>query len=92
MADGRINNGGKRPGQGRPSKAETENLVENLHKYIDREEAIVVLKRMIMDDKNFKALALYLAYVYGKPKEVKDITINQEQPLFLLDEITNEII
>jgi len=90
--DNRVNNkGGKREGSGRPSKAEEQNLTENLHRFIDRDEAIAVLKRMIMDDNNFKALALYFAYVYGKPREVKDITINQEQPLFLLDD-NNDII
>ena len=39
----------------------------------------------MIDDGNFKAVQLYMNYMYGKPKETKDITINAEQPLFNLD-------
>ena len=86
MSDGRANNGGKRLGQGRPSKSEEQNLVENIHRFINRDEALLLLKEMMFEKKDIKALVLYLNYVYGKPKETRDITINQEQPLFLLDD------
>ena len=85
MADGRVNNGGKREGQGRPSKADEQNLVENLHRFIDRDEALVLLKHMMFDDRNFKAVQLYYKYVYGVPTKTIDVNIDKEQPLFLLD-------
>ena len=73
--------GGKREGAGRKSKAEEMLLIERLSKHIDKDEAILKLKEL-MDDGDFKAIQLYMAYMYGKPKETKDITINSEQPLF----------
>ena len=90
MADGRVNNGGKREGQGRPSKADEQNLVENLHRFIDRDEAIVLLKNMMFDDRDFKAVQLYYKYVYGVPTKTIDVNIDKEQPLFLLDD-NNEL-
>ena len=38
--------------------------------------------KLLMDEGDFKAIQLYMAYMYGKPKETKDITISSEQPLF----------
>ena len=43
--------------------------------------AIKKLKAMI-DEGDFKAIQLYMNYMYGKPKETKDISITSEQPLF----------
>jgi hypothetical protein len=82
--DKRKNNGGKREGAGRKSKSEEMQLIEMLNKHIDKNEAIKVLKEKI-DEGDFKALQLYMNYMYGKPKETKDVTINAEQPLFNLD-------
>ena len=84
--DGRKNNGGHstKGRAGRKPKAEEMKLIEQLDEIIDREEVIKKLKVMI-DDGNFKAVQLYMNYMYGKPKETKDITINAEQPLFNLD-------
>ncbi len=79
--DERKNNGGKREGAGRKSKSEEMQLIEMLNKHIDKNEAIKVLKAKI-DEGDFKALQLYMNYMYGKPKETKDVTINTEQPLF----------
>jgi hypothetical protein len=79
--DKRKNNGGKREGAGRKSKSEEMQLIEMLNKHIDKNEAIKVLKAKI-DEGDFKALQLYMNYMYGKPKETKDVTINTEQPLF----------
>jgi len=73
--------GGKREGAGRKSKSEELQLIERLSKHIDKDEAILKLKEL-MDHGDFKAIQLYMAYMYGKPKETKDITINAEQPLF----------
>ncbi len=73
--------GGKREGAGRKSKSEEMQLVEMLNKHIDKDEAIKKLKAMI-DEGDFKAIQLYMNYLYGKPKETKDISITSEQPLF----------
>ena len=78
--DGRKNNGGHKTA-GRKSKSEEMQLIEMLNKHIDKDEAIKVLKAKI-DEGDFKALQLYMNYMYGKPKETKDVTINAEQPLF----------
>ena len=73
--------GGKREGAGSKSKSEEMKLVEMLNKHIDKDEAIIKLKGMI-DEGDFKAIQLYMNYMYGKPKETKDISITSEQPLF----------
>ena len=73
--------GGKREGAGRKSKAEEMLLIERLSQHIDQDDAILKLKGL-MDSGDFKAIQLYMAYMYGKPKETKDITISSEQPLF----------
>jgi len=78
--DGRKNNGGHKTA-GRKSKSEEMELVSMLNKHIDRDEAIVKLKLMI-NEGDFKAIQLYMNYMYGKPKETKDISITSEQPLF----------
>ena len=78
--DGRKNNGGHKTA-GRKSKSEELQLIERLSKHIDKDEAILKLKEL-MDEGDFKAIQLYMAYMYGKPKETKDITVNSEQPLF----------
>ena len=75
------NRGGKREGAGRKSKSEEMQLIEMLNKHIDKDDAIKKLKSKI-DDGDFKALQMYFNYMYGKPKETKDISINTEQPLF----------
>jgi ribosomal protein S26 len=82
--DKRKNNGGKREGAGRKSKSEEMQLIEMLNKHIDKDKAIKVLKEKI-DEGDFKALQMYMNYMYGKPKETKDVTINAEQPLFNID-------
>jgi len=78
--DGRKNNGGHKTA-GRKSKAEEMQLIEMLNAHIDKDEAIKKLKAMI-DEGDFKAIQLYMNYMYGKPKETKDISITSEQPLF----------
>tara|TARA_R110002096_G_scaffold222166_1_gene411013 strand:+ start:236 stop:511 length:276 start_codon:yes stop_codon:yes gene_type:complete len=84
MSDGRKNNGGVRPGSGRPTKVKEENVLENINLYIDKHEAILLLKELMFDEKNLKALTLYMKYVYGVPTKTVDLNVNQEQPLFLL--------
>ena len=77
----RFNGGNKNAG--RKSKSEEFKLVEALDKHIDRDDVILKLKEGI-DDGDFKYLQLYMNYLYGKPKETKDITLTSEQPLFEL--------
>tara|TARA_B100000768_G_scaffold177560_1_gene191926 strand:+ start:613 stop:861 length:249 start_codon:yes stop_codon:yes gene_type:complete len=79
--DGRKNNKGHVGKAGRKSKADEMLLIERLSQHIDKDEAILKLKEL-MDAGDFKAIQLYMAYMYGKPKETKDITISSEQPLF----------
>ena len=82
----KYNKGTKGNKGGRPSKAEEQQLIEMLDKHIDRDDVFQVLKRKIKDG-DFKAIQLYFNYLYGKPKETKDVTINTEQPLFDLNDI-----
>jgi hypothetical protein len=71
--------GGKRPNAGRKPKAEEKKLIERLGMY--EETAHKVLEECV-NNKQKWAVQLYFNYMYGKPKETKDISINAEQPLF----------
>ena len=81
--DKRKNNGGHstKGRAGRKGKAEEMKLIEMLNTHIDKDKAIKKLNEFI-DNDNLKALEIYFAYMYGKPKETKDVNINSEQPLF----------
>ena len=65
--------GGARKGAGRKPKIEEHKLIEKLHKAVDEEAALSILNGLIMEG-DFKALALYMNYMYGKPKEKMDVT------------------
>ena len=80
--DKRKYNGGKREGAGRKPKSHEQDLIEKLDKIIQEEEVIEQLKELIADG-DLRAIQLYLNYRRGKPKETKDITINEDMPLFL---------
>ena len=82
IMDKRKYNGGKRAGAGRKPKSEEQDLIEKLDKIIQEEEVIKQLKELIADG-DLRAIQLYLNYRRGKPKETKDITINEDMPLFL---------
>lgn len=73
--------GGKRDGAGRKSKSEELQLIERLNEHIDSDEVILKLKGMI-DDGDFKALQLYMNYMYGKPRETKDVNLTGDVPIF----------
>jgi hypothetical protein len=73
--------GGKRSGAGRKSKSEELQLIEKLNAHIDSDEAIIKLKEKI-DEGDFKALQLYMNYMYGKPRETKDLTVTGDIPIF----------
>ena len=72
--------GGKRAGAGRKSKADEIQLVERLSPSEDA--ALSALKEGV-ESGDIKWVQLYLSYYLGKPKETKDITINEDVPLFI---------
>lgn len=75
MADGRKNNGGRRPNSGRKSKAEELGLVALLDKcwtLQDREQCIRGLAKSANDplsNDRMDATKLLMSYAFGKPKE-----------------------
>ena len=74
--------GGKREGAGRKSKADEIKLIERLSPMED--EALAALKAGV-ESGDIRWIKLYLEYYVGKPKETKDITINEDLPLFIED-------
>jgi hypothetical protein len=72
--------GGKREGSGRKAKTEEVQLIEKLKPLEDL--AFEALKDGL-EKKDFKFVQLYYNYFAGKPKETKDITINEDVPLFI---------
>ena len=77
--DGRRNNGGHKTA-GRKSKAEEVELIERLTPL--EPKAFDALKKGI-EQGDFKYVQLFYNYYAGKPRETKDITINEDLPLFL---------
>lgn len=74
--------GGKREGAGRKSKADEVELIERLSPLDDI--AFDKLKEGI-EKGSFPHLKLFHDYRYGKPRETKDISINEDLPLFIED-------
>ena len=74
--------GGKRIGAGRKSKAEEISLIEKLSPLEDT--AFEALKKGV-EKGDFKFVQLFYNYYAGKPRETKDITINEDLPLFMED-------
>ena len=74
------NRGGK--GSGRKPKSQEQDLIEKLDNIIQEEEVIKQLKELIAHG-DLRAIQLYLNYRRGKPKETKDIHINEDVPLFI---------
>lgn len=72
--DGRANNGGHKTA-GRKPKADEIKLIEALDKHIDSERVFSILQGLI-EEKNIKAIQIYLDRRYGKPKE--SVTLNSE--------------
>jgi hypothetical protein len=79
--DGRRNNGGHKTA-GRKSKADEVNLIEKLSPLEDA--AYIALKDGV-ERGDFKFVQLFYNYYAGKPRETKDITINEDLPLFMED-------
>ena len=74
--------GGKRQGAGRKSKADEVSLIEKLSPLEDI--AFNALKSGV-EKGDFKYVQLFYNYYAGKPRETKDITINEDLPLFIED-------
>jgi len=74
--------GGKRDGAGRKSKADEVSLIEKLSPLEDI--AFEALKAGV-EKGDFKYVQLFYNYYAGKPRETKDITINEDLPLFMED-------
>ena len=72
--------GGKREGAGRKPKSEEINLIEKLSPLEDA--AFEALKEGVQRGE-FKFVQLFYNYYAGKPRETKDITINEDLPLFV---------
>ncbi len=83
--------GGKRVGAGRKTKVNELALVEQLTVYDKLAQDKLV---ELMNEGNMKALQLFYAYRYGKPRETKDVKIINEQPLFEInyDDVVEDIL
>jgi len=79
--DGRKNNKGTVGNKGgRPSKADEVNLIEKL---TPLEDAAFQALKAGVEKGDFKFVQLYYNYYAGKPRETRDITINEDLPIFL---------
>jgi len=78
--DGRKNNGGARQGAGRKPKAEELQLIEKLSPLDDA--AYDVLKDGLKNG-DFRFLKLFYEYRYGRPRETKDINVDQDVPFII---------
>ena len=74
------NRGGKRENSGRKPKIEEIELIERL---TPLEPLAFQALEQGLKDQDFRYVQLYYNYYAGKPRETKDITINEDQPLFI---------
>lgn len=74
------NRGGKRKGAGRKPKAEELNLIEKL---TPLEPLAFDALKAGLEKGDFKYVQLYYNYYAGRPRETKDIHINEDLPIFL---------
>ena len=81
--DKRINNGGHKTA-GRKPKADEIAMIERLSPMEDK--AYKALEQGVANG-DFKFVQLYFNYYAGKPKETKDITLNNEQPIFSIGDL-----
>ena len=89
--DKRINNGGH-PNSGRKPKVEEARLIALGKKAI--KEVYGSEKKFWKhiaeeSEESIQHLKILTEYIYGKPKETQDITINKEEPLFTINVIEN---
>ena len=80
--ENKSNYGGKRENAGRKSKAEEVQLIEKLGAL--EPIAFMALEKGL-ENGDFKFTQLFYNYYAGKPRETKDITVSNEQPIFNID-------
>lgn len=81
--DGRKNNKGTVGNKGgRKPKAEEVQLIEKL---TPLEPLAFEALMKGLENQDFKYVQLFYNYYAGKPRETKDITINEDIPLFMED-------
>ena len=79
--DGRKNNKGTLGNKGgRKPKSEEIQLIEKL---TPLEPTAFAALKAGLEKGDFKYVQLFYNYYAGKPKETKDITINEDTPLFI---------
>jgi hypothetical protein len=76
----RFNGGNKNAG--RKPKSDEVNLIEKL---TPLEDAAFQALKTGVEKGDFKFVQLYYNYYAGKPRETRDITINEDIPLFMED-------
>jgi len=74
----RFNGGNKNAG--RKPKSDEVNLIEKL---TPLEDAAFQALKTGVEKGDFKFVQLYYNYYAGKPRETRDITINEDLPIFL---------
>jgi len=72
--------GGKRDGAGRKTKADELQLIEKL---TPLEPLAYAALMKGLEEADFKYVQLFYNYYAGKPRETKDISINEDLPIFL---------
>ena len=80
--DGRKNNGGHST-KGRAGRKPKKKEVELIEKLSPLEPLAYIALKEGLENKDFKFVQLYYNYFAGKPKETKDIHINDDQPIFI---------
>jgi len=71
---------------GRKSKLEEIELIERLSPLDD--EAFKQLKKGIARGE-FAFIKLFFLYRWGKPKQIQEVTVHSEQPLFDISQVPN---
>lgn len=83
MEDKRKYNGGNK-NAGRKPKSEEVALIEKLGAL--EPSAFMALEKGL-EKGDFKFVQLFYNYYAGKPRETKDITVTNEQPIFNIDDL-----
>jgi len=82
--DNRVNNKGTIGNKGgRPSKSDEVAMIEKLTPMLSK--AYEALEKGV-EAGDFKFVQFYFNYYAGKPKETRDLNVNQEQPIFYIGE------
>ena len=86
MTDLRKYNRGKigNKGGGRPTKADEIKLIEELSPL---EPAAFKALKKGLERGEFKYVQLFMNYYYGKPKQIQELTIQEEPQLFQIEVI-----